>query len=297
MRQALLPFVCRRCGSAIDATEVDASEARCRFSKMASHDPHEQRESPGWLRIGLFLSSAAAAAAALHITWDHPLFGVALLAGLGVYLGLRWWSKTRLVRMLREGDVHRVLGHWAGSMESTPHAETIAPLMTATAFAAFGRIEDARRALADAARGPAWDAALEHRLFLDVLLSTFEGDSSNARIQLARLSTLPVQSGGAVKKRVLQLREAVGALVRAFDHRAEPGDLSTLESAAEQSPLVHWAMRYAAAIVAVDEGQKDKARALLEGAPRWPEESAFRSFHEELSSALGGDAKRESAAG
>jgi hypothetical protein len=111
---------------------------------MASHDPQEERPAPGWMRIGLFVSSAAAAAAALRITWDYPLFGVAILAGLGVYVGLRWWSKTRLVRMLREGDVHRVLGHWAGSMESTPHAETIAPLMTATAFAAFGRIEDAR---------------------------------------------------------------------------------------------------------------------------------------------------------
>jgi hypothetical protein len=96
---------------------------------------------------------------------------------------------------------------------------------------------------------------------------------------------------------VLQLREAVGALVRAFDHRAEPGDLSTLESAADQSPLVHWAMRYAAAIVAIDEGQKDRARTLLEGAPRWPEESAFRSFHEELVSALALEAKSESTSG
>jgi hypothetical protein len=255
---------------------------------MASHDPHEAPGMPAWLRGALFVASAAAAAAALRVTWDHPLFGVALLAAIAVYAGMRWRSHTRLVRMLREGDVHSVLGHWAGSMESTPHAETIAPLMTATAFAAFGRIDDARRALADAARGPAWDAALEHRLFLDVMLSTFEGDSSHARVQLARLTNLPVLSDGAVKKRVLELRKAVAALVRAFDHRPEPGDLVTLENAAEQSPLVHWAMRYAAAIVAIDEGRRDKARLLIEGAPRWPEESAFRSFHEELVGALGG---------
>jgi hypothetical protein len=41
-------------------------------------------------------------------------------------------------------------------------------------------------------------------------------------------------------------------------------------------------MRYAAAVVAIDHGKKEDARALLAGAPAWPIESAFRSFHEEL---------------
>jgi hypothetical protein len=41
-------------------------------------------------------------------------------------------------------------------------------------------------------------------------------------------------------------------------------------------------MRYAAAIVLVDQGKANGVRDLLAGAPEWPKESAFRAFHEEL---------------
>jgi hypothetical protein len=41
-------------------------------------------------------------------------------------------------------------------------------------------------------------------------------------------------------------------------------------------------MRYAQAIVAVDQGQTDRVGRILEGAPTWPDESAFRVFHHEL---------------
>ena len=53
-------------------------------------------------------------------------------------------------------------------------------------------------------------------------------------------------------------------------------------SLAKSSPLVHWAMRYARAVVMIDAGRQHEARALLAGAPPWPEQSAFRSFHDEL---------------
>ena len=59
-----------------------------------------------------------------------------------------------------------------------------------------------------------------------------------------------------------------------------------LRAAASSSPLVYWAMRYAEAVVLVDDGRKDEARELLAGAPSWPQESAFRSFHDELVSQL-----------
>ena len=42
-----------------------------------------------------------------------------------------------------------------------------------------------------------------------------------------------------------------------------------------------------AAIVAIDQRQLDKARALIERAPSWPEESTFRSFHQEIEAQLG----------
>ena len=78
------------------------------------------------------------------------------------------------------------------------------------------------------------------------------------------------------------LRVAVGALARAFAHVSRPGDRELLEAASETSPLVFWAMRYAAAVVAVDQQDEDHARALLAGAPRWPAESTFRAFHDEI---------------
>ena len=41
-------------------------------------------------------------------------------------------------------------------------------------------------------------------------------------------------------------------------------------------------MRYAAAILALDRGHRDEARALIASAPAWPAESAFREYHDEL---------------
>lgn len=159
----------------------------------------------------------------------------------------------------------------------------MAPLMTATAFAANGWIEQARTALAAAQRGPAWEAALEHRLFLDALLLAFEGDRDEAIRQAERLARLPVPNiESPMRQRIETLRHAIGALTRAFAHRSEQGDGDLLDRAASISPLVHWAMRYASAVVAIDQGNLDKVRALLDGAPDWPSESAFRTFHQEI---------------
>jgi hypothetical protein len=239
-----------------------------------------------FLKAALFIGSAAAVAAIVRASLTRPWLGVA--AGLAVagFFVWRWWSHARLVRMLRRGDVNEIIAHWSDRFENIPHADTMAPLMTATAFAAFGRVKDARRALNNAAKGPAWDAALEHRLFLDAILSAFEGDRDRASEVAIRLNALPMPSRSEVRERIGSLRNAVSALVRAFSHSSEPGDLRCLESASEKSPLVHWAMRYAAAIVAVDQGDSGKARELIDGAPRWPTESAFRAFHDEIADLL-----------
>ena len=45
-------------------------------------------------------------------------------------------------------------------------------------------------------------------------------------------------------------------------------------------------MRYARAVYLVDKGRKDEARTLLDGAPEWPQESAFRAFHDELAGTI-----------
>lgn len=237
---------------------------------------------PRLLRVALFVGSAFLAAASLRLTWIYPYFGVALASLLISILVWRWVRERRYTRALERGDATRVISKWSAAVDGMPHADTMAPLMAATALAAFGRVHEARQTLANAKRGPVWDAAVEHRLFVDILLATFEGESDLAEKHASRLVQLPAPTSPEIRTRVLSLREATAALTRAFAHRARPDDLARLEQASMASPLVHWAMRYGATIVAIDRGELGKATRLLHGAPDWPAESSFRAFHEEL---------------
>lgn len=257
---------------------------------MQDEEEPDAPPSP-WLRGLVFFGSALLFAAFLRATIARPWIGIVGAAVIAVALLLRWWAHARVRRLQRRADViwdqcvRSLDERWLG--DKKPHSDTLSQLLSATAFVAYGRIDDARKALAAAARGPAWEAALEHRLFLDTMLCTFEGDASQASAAAAHYASLPIPDNAASREHVAALRSAVAAFVRAFQHEARPGDLRSLVDAAELSPLVHWSMRYAAAIAAVDAGLVDEARRLIEGAPRWPEESAFRSFHDELSRALG----------
>ncbi len=222
-------------------------------------------------------------AALLHLSWQRPLVAGAVLGGAGAFLLGRWFSRRRLRRLLLSGDVRSVIRRWSRSLARVPHPETMGPLMTATAFAAYGWVGQARAALAAAQRGPAWDAALEHRLFLDAMLLTFEGDREGALEQAGRLERLPLPAAApALRDRVRVLRVGAGALARAFAHQSHEGDREVLERASESSPLVFWAMRYAAAVVAIDERSFARAQVLLASAPSWPAESTFRAFHDEI---------------
>jgi hypothetical protein len=246
--------------------------------------PLSENARPGrWFRPMAFVASAAIAAATLRFAWQKPLISAALLGGALVLFAFRWIRRRRLRSILRSGDVHSILERWSPSLERIPHSATMGPLITATAFAAHGWIEQARAAMAAAERGPAWEAALEHRLFLEALLLTFEGDPDGALEQAGRLARLPLPpSERGLRNRVGMLRIAVSALARAFAHKSQSGDREILELASEASPLVFWAMRYAAAVVAIDHGDHTRAHALLVDAPVWPEESTFRAFHDEI---------------
>jgi hypothetical protein len=159
----------------------------------------------------------------------------------------------------------------------------MAPLMAATAFAAYGWTTRAREVLKSAERGPAWEAALEHRLFLDALLLTFEGESDEAQRRASALTQLPMPTAVPfMVERIQVLRGAAGALARAFSHQSESGDLELLTDAGRHSPLVHWAMRYGAAVLSIDAGDLGRARACIAGAPEWPGESCFGSFHRQI---------------
>jgi hypothetical protein len=195
----------------------------------------------------------------------------------------RWLTRRRLRRVLRSGDVIAVLQSWANALEKIPYPATMAPLMTATAFAAYGWVDQARAAMDAAARGPAWDAALEHRLFLDTLLLAFEGDSDGALERARRLERLPVPPAPSrMRRQVILLRVAASAFARAFAHQSKHGDREVLDRASHASPLVFWAKRYATAVAAIDEGDARGARSLIARAPTWPEQSSFRAFHREI---------------
>jgi hypothetical protein len=237
-----------------------------------------------------FVLSAALVALIIETAVHEPL-NAALGAGLVILMMLPTYMARRRAReVLRSGDVRSVLSAWSGNIAKLPHPETMGPLITAAAFASCGWVEQARTALDRSARGPAWDAALEHRLFVETLLDAFEGDREGALTKASRLSSLPMPHADRfMQGRVRVLRNALSAFARAFAHTSTPGDIDLLERASKKSPLVHWAMRYAAAVVAIDHGKSGHAKKLLETAPEWPEGSAFRAFHDELSSILAVD--------
>ena len=244
--------------------------------------PASPRPSRAQILLPVVVAALSAVLAAQMFARDSrflpPLLALSVLLFLPAVLG-RW----RMRKLLMSGDVERVIGTWEGSIQRVPYRETMAPLLKATAYAAYGWAEAARRALERAVRGPAWDAALEQRLFVETLLDTFQGDRDAALRKAQALEALPMPSTGLLaRRRVALLRRGLAALTRAFAHTSREGDARVLARAAGASPLVHWAMRYAAAIVAVDGGRAGEVQALLSGAPAWPNESAFHTYHHEL---------------
>jgi hypothetical protein len=227
--------------------------------------------------------SACCLALTAHFALRDPKYLVPFGAIALLTLAPLWLARRRMRRLLLSGDVMRLLGVWSSSLDRVAQPETMGPLLMATAYASYGWLEAARNALQRAARGPAWDGALEQRLFVEALLDTYEGDRTAAVAKAEALERMPLPTTGRwARRRAVHLRAGVAALTRAFAHKSLEGDERTLEHAARSSPLVYWAMRYALAVLAVDRGRAKRVRELLAGAPLWPEESAFRAYHDEL---------------
>jgi hypothetical protein len=236
------------------------------------------------IRTALWLLSAAVTVGfALHIGQTSPLLGVLLLV---LYVTTQLPSllrQLRFKRLMRSGDWGKVLQAYHPTLARLPHPETLGPLMVAVALAAHGMVDRARRALDHAARGDAWEAALEHRWFVETLMEAFDGDRNRAVEQAERLEKLPLPAGSVpLRRRVATLRAALAALARAFARCPNQGDAEQLEAASNNSPLVHWAMRYGAIVAYLERGERARAKLLLAGAPHWPVDSAFRAFQEEL---------------
>jgi len=229
-----------------------------------------------------FVLSAAAVSLALHLALREPWLGV-LLGFLVVAFGLpQFRARQRLRELLSSGDLRAILEVWNDAIDTLPHHRTIGPLIRATALAAHGLADRARGVLERAERGLAWENAIEHRLFLETLLDAFEGRRSQSLEKARALRALPLPASPWAKSRACVLRSAAGALARAFAHCPEKDDAERLLAAAKHHPLVHWAMRYALAVVHIDQGRRDEALELVAAAPEWPEGSAFNSFQAEI---------------
>ncbi len=239
------------------------------------------RRAARWLPL---VASAALVALALHAAIDTPWLALVLAAIAAAIAVPALLERRRLRRLLTSGDADAVLAAWSRALDELPHRDTMAPLVAATALAANGQTERARTALARASRGRAWESAVEQRLFVETLLDAIEGQRERALSSGARLVRLPLPSAGPLlSSRVQEMRAAVAALARAFAHCTDPDDVALLERLAERAPLLHWALRYDAAVARIDRGERQAARRLLDGAPAWPADSAFSSFHAELS--------------
>ena len=135
----------------------------------------------------------------------------------------------------------------------------------------------ARRVLARGSRAPTGDRDR---------CSTRSRESPEPRsARPRRFSELPLpELPSDLRVRVALLRESVAAVARAFAHQPEARDANLLRQAAGRNALIHWPLRYAAAVVCIDQGESGPKRGkLLADAPAWPEDSAFRAFHAELS--------------
>lgn len=231
----------------------------------------------------VFVGSAAFVALAIDVGVENPGLGLIMAGVTALLVGKRVRDRRRMQKLLTSGNVSVVLEAWHDSLKRVPHAETMRPLVVATLMAAHGMIDKARHALGAAKRGDAWDAALEHRLMIETLIDAFEGERERALSTATRLANLPIMpTSPFMRARITALRTALLAFARSFAHQAQEKDILALERAAGQNPLVHWPMRYAAAVAHVDRGNARQALALLQGAPDWPEESVFHHFHREL---------------
>ena len=244
-------------------------------------------EAPRGFSFFPVVVSAVCAALLARLAWESPRLLVPLSFVILVMTLPAALARRRMRKLLRSGDVQRILAAWAPSFARMVHPETMTPLLVATAYAACGFVDAARRSLERAARGPAWEAAIEQRLVLEAILDTFEGERDASLEKALALNHLPLPSVGLfTRMKIVRLRRGVLALARAFAHATEVADVDALRRAAKSSPIVHWPMRYAEAIVAIDRGRPSRAVGLLHGAPTWPSESAFAAFQVELDGVL-----------
>ena len=238
--------------------------------------------SASHLRRGLLLvASAALVAGFIHLALQTPaLFGI-VLALWTIRAAYRYTARRKLQAIVDSGDVARLLEVWESVPVAGPQGRAVERLLRATALASYGWTTRARQLLELGGENLLSDT-MEHRVFLEVLLTSLEGDHSRALQLASALEALPLPRRQRLRVRTLTQRAGASALARAFAKCGTVGDRHRLRRASRQNPLLVWPMRYAEAQLSLQRGDLARARALLAKAPPWPEQSVFRKLTEAL---------------
>jgi hypothetical protein len=246
--------------------------------------PADPRPRISRLISGLrFIASAGAAASTLHFAAQGRFGAAALFLVLGgasvVVPELLERSRRRAV--YRSGNVREVLD---AALSEGCRSESAIVLKRALAFASLGVTGPARLALQGRPKKALSEDEREELLMIEALVEAFDGEHTNAHRRIAALELLPLTEG--FEKRSRALRQCLAAIVRAFDGHSEDGDLELLLKGRDNYPILHWATCYAAAVLCARRGERGLVRALLTGAPKWSNDSAFELLHRDLMSDL-----------
>lgn len=240
------------------------------------------------LRGAVFIASAALVALVVQLSFTHPSWLFALL-GLVLLLPLqRVIARRKLNQMLESGDVTRLLASWESLPNPSPRGLAAERLMRATALASYGWTVRARQLLDIHQEPHTLTTGLEHRVFLEVLLSALEGNHDRSLAMAMALNSLPLPEDRNVRQRAKTHREGAIAMARAFARCSRPEDRESLRRSCRQNPLLIWPMRYAEAQLSLQHGDSKQAKRLLRQAPPWPPQSQFRHLTQALQQSLNG---------
>lgn len=240
------------------------------------------------MRGAVFVASAALVARLVSVGFENPPW---LIAGLALVLVLpvrHFLARRRLNEMLESGDVMRLLSSWESLPNPSPRGLAAERLLRATALASYGWTVRARQLLEIQREPHTLNSGLEHRVFLEVLLSALEGNHERSLAMAMALAALPLPQERTMRQRAKTHRQGALAMARAFARCSRPGDRESLRRSSRQNPLLVWPMRYAEAQLRLQEGNNKQAQRLLRQAPAWPPQSAFRNLTQSLRQTLNG---------
>ena len=177
-------------------------------------------------------------------------------------------GRLRMRKLLMSGDVEQVIGSWQGSVGAGPQASAMVPLFERRPTPHTGGPMP-RAAPCTRKPGPGLGCGARAAPVRGGAARRVRGRSrdSDAQGRSSRGDAHVRRGAPCAPSRRISCAAAWPPL-RARSPTGAAAATRALAKAADASPLVHWAMRYAAAIVAVDRGRAGDVRAPPVGRPR-----------------------------